>query len=407
MILFVLAGKESLRFFRLCLYQGIQLQEIQSYEDGHFEFWVSRKEIYKLKKLRQKTRVSLKVKKREGLYFFVRKHKAIWVLPCLLIFFLGAYLYFSHRVLHIQISGNSYITKDAIISYLMEQQNGYLTPMKQIHPQELALELRQEFPEFIWVSCSRKDTTLYVQVKEGLYQKSPRYLKESEDGLCHSIVAQEDAHIVSIVTRTGTPCIKAGDEVKAGEVLVSGEEYIYDDNLQPKDVLYLPADADIVGEERITYEECFATSFDEKVENEACDTRRIYGVYINLQQFLMPKWRNIFKNKEKKDFVSVTEYCPLVIWDGYELPIGIIKKSEQEYVLEERTRSFDEAKELANLHFSYFLDDLEQNGVSIISKNVIIKKDGDMYVVGGSVIIQKQIGIESIQEGTAVIYEHE
>ena len=49
------------------------------------------------------------------------------------------------------------------------------------------------------------------------------------------------------------------------------------------------------------------------------------------------------------------------------------------------------AKEIAKKDFTNFLTELEENGVSIIDKNVMIKEIGDCYEVNGQVYATEPI----------------
>ena len=80
-----------------------------------------------------------------------------------------------------------------------------------------ALEWR--YPRIAWFECGWRGSTLVIRPEEGVL---PR--REGEyDGSC-DVVASRDGVIHSIVTRAGTPVVKAGDIVRAGEVLIRGEE---------------------------------------------------------------------------------------------------------------------------------------------------------------------------------------
>ena len=88
-----------------------------------------------------------------------------------------------------------------------------------------ALEWR--YPRVAWFEAGWRGTTLVVRAVEGVL---PR--QEARDGPC-DVVASRDAVIHSVVTRAGTPVVKAGDVVRKGDVLIKGEERTSDGAVKP------------------------------------------------------------------------------------------------------------------------------------------------------------------------------
>lgn len=69
--------------------------------------------------------------------------------------------------------------------------------------------------------------------------------------------------------------------------------------------------------------------------------------------------------------------------DNFYLPVWLNKSefTEVEQVRHERTE--EEIRQIATKNFSDYIKDLEEKGIQIISKNVIIKSTGEKYVVSG------------------------
>ena len=88
-----------------------------------------------------------------------------------------------------------------------------------------ALEWR--YPRIAWFEAGWRGTTLVVRAVEGVLPRA-----DAQDGPC-DIVAERDGVIHSIVTRAGTPVVKAGQIVRAGEVLIRGEERTGDGAVRP------------------------------------------------------------------------------------------------------------------------------------------------------------------------------
>ncbi len=88
-----------------------------------------------------------------------------------------------------------------------------------------ALEWR--YPRIAWFEAGWRGTALVVRAVEGVM---PR--QEVQEGPC-DVVASRDAVIHSIVTRAGTPVVKAGDIVRKGDVLIKGEERTSEGAVKP------------------------------------------------------------------------------------------------------------------------------------------------------------------------------
>lgn len=89
-----------------------------------------------------------------------------------------------------------------------------------------ALEWR--YPRIAWFECGWRGTTLVIRPEEGVLPRTDN----SYDGSC-DVVAARDGIIHSVVTKAGTPVVKAGDIVRAGDVLIKGEERTSEGSVRP------------------------------------------------------------------------------------------------------------------------------------------------------------------------------
>lgn len=89
-----------------------------------------------------------------------------------------------------------------------------------------ALEWR--YPRIAWFECGWRGTTLVIRPVEGVLPRRDGAV----DGSC-DVVAARDAVVHSVVTRAGTPVVKAGDIVRAGDVLIKGEERTSEGAVRP------------------------------------------------------------------------------------------------------------------------------------------------------------------------------
>ena len=88
-----------------------------------------------------------------------------------------------------------------------------------VDPSALRDALEWRYPQVAWVETGWRGTTLQIHVVAG----TPAGEAVSIDG-SGDVVASRDGIIDRVMTVAGTPQVKPGDLVKAGQVLIAGEE---------------------------------------------------------------------------------------------------------------------------------------------------------------------------------------
>lgn len=85
------------------------------------------------------------------------------------------------------------------------------------------------------------------------------------------------------------------------------------------------------------------------------------------------------------DSESIEDMQQLCLMENFYLPVYVGKITEYEQEKEKETISMKAAKDIAIKNLDQFLDNLEENGVSIIDKNVMIEKIDKKYHVYGKI----------------------
>ena len=88
-----------------------------------------------------------------------------------------------------------------------------------VNPSALRDALEWRYPQVAWVEAGWRGTTLQIRVVAG----TPAGEAVSIDG-SGDVVASRDGIIDRVMTVAGTPQVKSGDLVRAGQVLIAGEE---------------------------------------------------------------------------------------------------------------------------------------------------------------------------------------
>ena len=107
--------------------------------------------------------------------------------------------------------------------------------------------------------------------------------------------------------------------------------------------------------------------------------------------------RNSGLSDQKSFFSPVEEPYEVVVdvsqfhfTDNFYLPVYLVRQTSG-YKNEQKTYTEKEAKQLASENLKKYLDDLEEKGIQITEKNVIIERTKKKYVVKGTIGTLKSI----------------
>ncbi len=374
-------GRNCERFLNLCANRGIATWRLSVSETGEVFASIYLSDFYRLRPLLRKTRVRLRIEKRAGLPFLVHRYRKRVVFAGTLLAMMVCVAFLSTRIWRIEVLGNSAIGEDAVLEYLKQKGITYGIGRDDIDNDGLELSLRQDFDQVIWASVYEKGTKLVVRIQEKLAAEKETNVSQTP---CTDLVAKTDAVIYSIVTRGGIPLVKAEDTVKAGDILVCGRQEILDDNGEVKEYYYQSADADILGISTLSYTD--RISLQRVVTKPSGKSHDRYFLRFMGYRFTTPKLYGDFDCSE-----TIEETNQLCLPGSFYLPVyvGRIRETEQLQQIEQVT--MEQAKEEALSHFSRFLSDLEENGVRIIDKNVMIEKEKDNYHIYGRLKVCEDI----------------
>ena len=375
-----LTGYAPERFLNLCGNRNILIWNLKPCENG-YTFCISVDAFRQLKPILKKTKTQIRIQKRVGMPFCAFRYRRRYLFPAGLLFFCFLLYDLSGCIWNIEINGNSYLTTETILDFLEEEHASFGTKKSRISCEDLEEAMRSRYRDVIWTSIKIYGTKMTVDIQENLL---PQEEYEAKSDKPQDIVAAKDGVITEMVTRAGTPLAAVGAEVKKGDILVSGRIEVLNDDGEIMQYLYRPSDADIKAKVLYSYRDVIDGTWVEMAPTG--NTKECYSITLLDNVFDWPFFRNPFA-----EYQVQTESRQLHVADNFYLPVWLNKSefTEVEQVRHERTE--EEIRQIATKNLSDYIKDLEEKGIQIISKNVIIKSTGEKYVVSGDLWAHESI----------------
>lgn len=363
-------GYGATRFMNICSQKGIRLWDIVKEEDGYC-LCMAISDFRKIAYIVRKVKIKVAIVSKHGLPFFFagisyRKCFVIGALFCFLWLF-----YMNRFIWAIETEGNYSITDEMIFDYLKENQIEIGTKISQVDSVSLERLFREKFPDITWISIGREGTALTIEIKE-----RDVTLYEEEEYASSSLYAPCDGIVLSIVVRSGLACVKAGDEVKAGQLIVDGVLPVVKTDGTVLGYRLVNADADILFGYVREYKDEISLYTEEKAYTGNVNRESYLRFGNHTMQF---QW---FPNPYKQYEFTQT-FHQIELWEHFYLPIwiGSGEYKEYEWIRTKPPQAVLEEQLYSNL--SFFLKTLEEKGVQNIKKDVKISTSGSRLILSG------------------------
>ncbi|MBQ6887781.1 MAG: sporulation protein YqfD [Lachnospiraceae bacterium] len=373
-------GYSPERFMNLCCNHDILLWDIEKCENESYSMNISLRGYFQIRPFVRKTGTKVAVLGKFGLPFFIPHLKVhlfflVGIVGTLIfLFWTTGYIW------KIEIEGTQKISGEEMISFLEEEEIKIGSSKNNISVEELEKEIRNKFPLITWTSVQIEGTKLWIQIKE-----NDKIMNvEAKTEVKSHLVASKDGKISSIITRNGVPMVKAGDEVKKGDILVAGQVPIYNDGGEIINYHLYEADADIYLECDYSFQTKMPVAY-VKHQYTGEEYRSLYLQFCG-KEIVFPDYRN-------KGNCDITEKRKqLQALEQWFLPVfyGVDYYKEYEPVTTEYTK--EEVKRQLNKEINTFVSSLEEKGVQFIEKDVKIVKDNSQWVATASFHVIEKTG---------------
>lgn len=316
------------RFLNLARNEGIMIQSLEKSTSTYIRFEMLRTDFRKIKRIAKKTKCRIKIKRKFGLPFLINKYKKrkVFAIACgVIAFFI---IICSNIIWNIDIEGIQNIDEKEFVEYIAGKGIKEKRFKFNINTKVIENKIKIERDDIAWIGINIEGTSVYITIKEK--ETVPEINDKNEES---NIIAKESGIITKLIVRSGTPMVKVGDEVKAGDILVQGIM-----NGQYKGERNVPADADI-----------FGVIFLEKEKSEKfMQTEKIKTGEIEYENCVNFKKNKINFNKRVSKFQNydtIRSINKIKLFSNFYLPIEIEKVRYEEYVLQEKCYSEKELEE--------------------------------------------------------------
>lgn len=205
------------RFLNLCLVENILLLNVSKIDEKTFQAKISIKSFKAIRPIAFKTRTKIKIRKKCGLPFILKKYKKRrGVFFGFLIFCLSAFFLSTH-IIGITVEGNEKISREEIIASLNSYGVGLGTPIKKVNPKILKYQLMTSNENLGWIGVTLKGSRLYLNIKERI---PPKKVPDSNEPC--NLIASKDGILKLAEIRDGQTMVLMNTPVKKGDLLVSG-----------------------------------------------------------------------------------------------------------------------------------------------------------------------------------------
>lgn len=389
-------SKISVRFFNICRLKRVKISGIESMTDSdEVSFRTSIKNKEMLVKIAEKIGTDIKLEEC-GLNCICRRIRnklvilGVFLSVCTILYIQNLFIW-RIEITGLDTTGDYAYTNEEISDYLAtcNIRTGMLK--KDVEKERIESLIKEKYPKVIWISVYTKGTCLYLDMEVARvynnYGGTSANISDVEKNFMEycNIVADRDCIIKSIITSNGTPVVSAGDEVSAGDILISGSVSINDDSgdtirtkqVKASGVIYVYCDVD--------YDRTYSYSYYSKEPSgETGQYKSIVVGRLRLDMGGEPSGKSFEKRQEQ------TQVC---FFNKMYLPIYIINNNYSGYNLKETKYTEEELRIIADSDLNYYIDTLQEKGVQIVEKNVKIITVGETLKASGTIRVVTQAGV--------------
>lgn len=364
------------QFINLCSKKQIILKNLERKDNITILADIDKNEFKRLKEIARKTKCKIKIKKKIGLPFVLKRYKKRKLFLGILLFIIILIFVLSKFIWNIEIECDEDISQEEILA-LAEEEGLKLGVLKNsIDTKDIINKIRLERDDVAWVGIDIEGTNAVIKIEKA--DETPEIIDEDE--YCN-IVADKEGIITKVSAVNGTPLVEEGDVVTIGDVLIAG--WIEGKYTETQ---YVHSYGEI--EAKVWYSNTQKIYFEETQKQETGNVETKYSVKINNFEINLGK---SLPNFEKYDTIEMVK--KLKLFSDFYLPIEIIKYEYTEYTETSIIHSIEEAEQIGIEKAEEELkNDIEDKEVT--DKKVNVRAESDYIEVEVIYEVKENIGIE-------------
>ena len=360
------------RFINMCISKRILLMDIKREKSTIMYANVGLADYKKLKPIAKKTKSKIKIQRKKGLPFTAHKYRKRKIFGLFFIVVVICIIISSNYIWNIDISGNINISKEDLLKSLEENGLAVGTSKNDMDTEEVIRKIRLNRDDIAWIGITVKGTNAIVKIKET--EKAPKVI--DKNAYCN-IVADKYGMITEINVQNGTAGVSVGDIVEPGQILVNGY-------LEGKytGLRYVHSLATIKA--KIWYTKKEKAALKQEIPVETGNVENKYSMKFKKNQI------NLFKTLSKfEKYDTIKDEKKVMLFSNFYLPFEIVKTTNKEYILQEKTYTEDELTEILTEKLS------EELLKEISDKNKIVNKNINKHSNNG--YLEVELTYETIE----------
>lgn len=401
-------GYSPERFLNLCRYHHILIWGLLP-KGNAYEMYLTLNGFRKLRPIIRKTHTKVSLLERHGLPFFIRRHRKRKTFLAGVLICIGLLFFYSSYIWDIHFEGNEKWTDQTLLEFLNTKEVSPAMPKSKVDCSQIVKDIRAQYDDIVWVSASIDGSRLRIQIKENEDTLRKEILagenrdtsgtsvnKSRDNSDTHAehntegdhptdLIASQDGVITDIITRSGVPMVHVGDEVKKGDILVSGRVEVLNDAAEVTGYQYQLSDADIYADTQMQYRDQIPLTYQKKTYDQY-EQRRLWYIKLGSYQISLGTLSHDFHKWE-----TYTEEHQLKLGENFYLPVdyGII--SIKSYQTEAKKYSKQKLQEILTQKFEHFSKELEEKGIQIRENSVKIHVYENSAIASGTLYLNQQI----------------
>jgi similar to stage IV sporulation protein len=364
-------GQGLERFFNLAGQAGIVLRQVTRINPEKMRVRVSLKQVRRLRLIARQSRCRFRIRRRLGLPFLLQQVRRRFMLALGALFFLIAFYLAGNTIFVMDVVSPYEIkTEDAAEVRRIAGENGIclyrLNWLLDLEGAKLAII--EEMPELAWVNIEAKGTKLIIN----MVKRSDLPEEERKPGP-GNIVAKMPGVIEAVLVTKGWAEVRAGDTVKAGQVLIRGVDAIT--QIPASGIVLAKVWAQGYGEHSL---------LESGWQNTGRMERQVLVCWGDDKKIMvMGNPEPSFAHWERQESLQ-----PLVIWRKMRLPVELLTIDYHEQETYEEITETSQALQLAG-------EVAEQAAVRLLPAEAEIKEKYVRDLSSGDEIIRIQVTLEA------------